>query len=80
MDETLQKKRRMIYSEGSTPSEEDSLSKLSPSDPSPESDTEMTDLLKGGESEEVISDQPLLMAESDVDTDGESAVVSSESL
>ena len=72
MDETLHKKSKSGKDlESSTPSQEDSGIDLSSSNPSPESDTEMTDLLRGSESEGVISDQPLLMAESDVDTDGE---------
>ena len=70
MDETL-KKKRSVSSEG--PSQEDSGIDLSSNDPAPESDTEMTDLMRGGESEGIISDQPLLMAESDLDTDGESS-------
>ena len=79
LNETLHEKSKSSEEmESSTPSQEDSgISDLSSSDPAPESDTEMTDLLRGGESEGIISDQPLLVAESDVDTNGESAQLAS---
>ena len=73
MDETLHKKKKHSTSsddsEGS--SQDDSgIDLVSADPPGHESNTEMVDLMKDGQSEDIIDRQPLMMAESDMDTDG----------
>ncbi len=83
MDETLHKKKKKASSpfggDSESSSLEDSGIDLSSTDLPPtttdlllktESDTEMRYLVKGGEEGRTIDEQPLLMMESDVDTDG----------
>ncbi len=65
MDETLHKKKKH-----STFSDDSDIDLVSADPPGQESDTEMVDLMKDGQSEDAIDRQPLLMAESDMDTDG----------
>ncbi len=73
MDETLHKKKKHSTSsddsEGS--SQDDSgIDLVSADPPGHESNTEMVDLMKDGQSEDIVDRQPLMMAESDMDTDG----------
>ncbi|XP_064385510.1 uncharacterized protein LOC135334305 isoform X2 [Halichondria panicea] len=71
MDETLHKKKKH-----STFSDDSDIDLVSADPPGQESDTEMVDLMKDGQSEDAIDRQPLLMAESDMDTDDHDMVSS----
>ncbi len=73
MDETLHKKKKQsTSSDNSEGCSQDysGIDLVSADPPGQESDTEMVDLIKDGRSEDTIDRQPLLMAESDMDTDG----------
>ncbi len=73
MDETLIKKKKLSSTDdGSENSslQDSGIDIASTDGPTVESDTEMIDLVKGEEKQRTVDQQPLLMAESDLDTDG----------
>ena len=70
MDETLRKKKKQSTSSDNSSQDDSGFDLVSADPPGQESDTEMMDLMKDGRSEDTIDRQPLLMAESDMDTDG----------
>ncbi|XP_064395465.1 uncharacterized protein LOC135342613 isoform X1 [Halichondria panicea] len=69
MDETLRKKKKQSTSSDNSSQDDSGIDLVSADPPGQESDTEMMDLMKDGRSEDTIDRQPLLMAESDIDTD-----------